>query len=576
VLVRERNAKDFAEAVQRYRAGRLAEAERLCRQLLARAPGHAQALHLLGTIALQTGRPADAVAPLASALAQQPRDGAIHNLLGTAYLQLERHAEAVDSLRTSIGLDPGRAEAHCALGVALAALNQSDEAIAAFRASLDLDPDMPQAHFNLAGLFAARQRGPEAIAHYREVLRLEPDNAVAHHQIGRGLSGQGDSDAALRHFREAVRLQPSYIEARHNIGLALAFAGRWREALAEFETTLRVEPESGEAHYNLGSILLLQGLLERGWEQFEWRWNLEGMRPFRRPFLQPQWRGEDIAGQTLILHDEQGFGDTLHFCRYAPLAARRCAKVYLEVHVELVELLRQSFAGDGLEILPRTPSFPGIEGLPECDYQSPLLSLPNVFETGLDTIPAEIPYLRADPEAERKWTERLAFLPHPRVGLIWGGRPGHAQDALRSVALAQLAPLGQIPGVTFLSLQKGEAASQLAEPPPGMTIHDFTAELPNFADTAAFLAAVDLVVTVDTAMAHLSGALGKPVWMLNRCLPDWRWLLERDDSPWYPTLRQFRQPRHGDWDSAVAALAAALESWVGTYRAGPVPGADAG
>jgi tetratricopeptide (TPR) repeat protein len=556
----------FGAAVQFYRSGKLAEAESLCRRLLAAAPGHARALHLLGTIALQSGRPAVAVAPLTRALAQRPNDAAIHNLLGTVYLQLGRHADAVASLETALRLEPDLAEAHCVLGAALAGLGRGEAAVAAFRAALERNPDMAQAHYNLAGLFADWKRRAEAVGHYREVLRLEPRNAVAHYKIGQALLADGAHGEAVDHFRAAYRLEPSYAEARHFAAIALVVADRWEEAAAQFEETLAAEPDDPVSHYSYGTALLMLGRLEAGFEKYEWRWQVEGLRAYRRAFAQPQWRGEDLAEKTLLVHCEQGFGDTLHFCRYAPLAARRCAKLYFEVQPELVKLMRQSLATERLEIVSRSPSFPGVEGLPASDHHSALLSLPHVFGTRLDTIPAEIPYLRADPVEIRKWAERLAPLPRPRVGVIWAGRAIQAQDSERSIPVARLAPILRVPGATFLSLQTEEPAAQLASLPTDIEIHDFTAELPDWADTAALLGSIDLVVTVDTAMAHLSGALGKKVWLLNRQTTDWRWLLEREDSPWYPTTRLFRQPRAGDWDSVIERVARTLEAWVELFR----------
>jgi|HubBroStandDraft_1064217.scaffolds.fasta_scaffold00033_16 tetratricopeptide (TPR) repeat protein len=566
MLTGEQITRDFALAVQSYRAGRVDEAADQCRILLGRAPAHVPAQHLLGTIALQRGQPEAAVALLARAAARRPADPALHNLLGAAYLQLGRQAEAVRSLEAALALEPDLAEARCTLGVALAALGRADDAIASFRAALACDPDMAQAHFNLAGLFVSRGQVPAAMVHYRELVRLEPGNAMAHHLLGRGLCGEGDIDEGVRHFREAIRLQPGYAEARHNLGMTLAFAGRWEEALAALEETLRVEPRSPQSHYDLCLVLLMLGRFEAGWEELEWRWGIEGTRDLRRPFPQPQWRGEDLAGKSLMLHDEQGLGDTLQFCRYAPLVAGRGGKLYFEVNAALVTLLRRSFAGDRIDFLPRSPSFPGIDRLPACDYHSPLMSLPRVFGTRLESIPAEIPYLRCDPEKRRVWSDRLAFLPRPRVGLVWAGRPGYAQDAVRSIALARFAPLAGISGASFLSLQKGPAAAQLQTPPPGLTIHDFTADLADFDDTAALVDTLDLVISVDTAVAHLAGGLGKSVWLLNRRIPDWRWLLDREDSPWYPTLRLFRQPRHGDWDSVVARVAEGLAAFVGEGR----------
>jgi tetratricopeptide (TPR) repeat protein len=565
VLRKDKIAKHFTDAVQRYRAGRLAEAETLCRQLLALAPDHGQGLHLLGTVALEMQRPADAIGPLKRAVAARPDQPVVHNLLGAAYLQLERHEDAGKCFQKALALKPDFAEARCALGVALAGLGRQDEAISTFRAALAANPNLPHAHFNLAGIYAQRGAAEDAVRHYRQALRLEPGNAVSHHQLGVILMREERSEEALPHFLEAVRLQPEFIEARHNVGVALAQANRWDEAVTAFEETLRLQPHAVEAHYNVATTMLLLGRMAEGWKEFEWRWQLEGMLPYRRKFREPQWQGEDLTGRTLIVHDEQGFGDTLHFCRYIPLLAARGAKIVFECHPELLKTMRLSFAHEQLEIIPRVPSFPGTEGLPEADYQVPLLSLPYLFGTRLDTVPAATPYLRADPAESRRWQDRLAHLPRPRIGLIWAGRPTHAQDPDRSIRLAQLAPLAGIPGVSFVSLQKGDAAAQIATAPAGLAVHDFTAELADFADTAAFLGAIDLVITVDTAMAHLSGALGKNVWMMNRYMPDWRWMLRREDSPWYPTMRMFRQSKAREWDSVIARLADALRIYVADY-----------
>jgi hypothetical protein len=283
-------------------------------------------------------------------------------------------------------------------------------------------------------------------------------------------------------------------------------------------------------------------------------------RAHRRAFRQPLWTGGDIAGRILLLHAEQGLGDTLQFCRYAPLVARRCGKVYLEVPRALLRLLRQSLGAENLEVIPRLADFPATQALPRTDYHCPLLSLPRVFGTSLVDVPADIPYLAADAAQAAAWSQRLADLPGRKVGLVWAGLPQYADDAHRSLPLAQLAPLGGVVGVTFISLQTGAAAVQAGAVPPGMTLHDASAGLGDFADTAALIAALDLVISVDTAAAHLAGALGRPVWLLNRFDTDWRWMTDRADSPWYPAMRIFRQPRRGDWDSVISQIRAELAS----------------
>jgi tetratricopeptide (TPR) repeat protein len=562
----DRIARIFADAVQQYRGGRIPEAETRCRDVLALTPDHAGALHLLGMLALMTGRPAEAITPLARAASLRPDQPVLHNLLGAAYLQLNRHAEAIPCLEAALRLKPDFAEAQCALGVALGAQGRRDAAVAAFQAALRLDPSLGQAHFNLAGLFAAHGLPAPAVTHYRAALRLAPDDVVAHNELGILLSRQGEIDASLHHLRTALRLKPGLVKIRHNIGGVLSDSGRWAEALAAYEDAVRAVPDSAEAEHNLAVALLLQGRMTEGWAAFESRWRLDTVARYQRPFPQPPWAGEDLAGRTLLVHEEQGFGDTLQFCRYVPALAERCDRLVFEIRPELVPLLRRSLGSAQLDILPRSARFPGVDGLPATDFHCPLLSVPRILGTIVETIPATVPYLHADPAAVSDWAARLAALPRPRIALVWAGQPALTFDAERSIALAELAPLARVSGVSFVSLQKGPGAAQAAAPPPGLALHDFTSELKDFADSAALLGAIDLVITVDTAAAHLAGGLGKTVWLLNRHWSDWRWLLTRDDSPWYPTLRQFRQPRRDDWTSVVAQVAEALQGYVRDFR----------
>jgi tetratricopeptide (TPR) repeat protein len=557
-------AQYFAQALQHYRQGRRGEAESLCRRILAASPDQPQALHLLGAIAVDAGRPADALSALSRAAAAPSRDPAPLQLLATAYLQLGRYAEALAAAEAAIARKPDFAEAYFMLAMALTGAGRRDAAITAFETALRLKPSLRPARHNLAGLLALQDRVPEAAAQYQAALRQDPSDVIAHHELSLLLLRQRRAAEALPHLETAVRLQPDLLRARHNLGSALCAAGRWQDAVDHSAETVRRAPQDAEGHHNLAVLLLLLGRLEEGWPHFEARWELDAVRPFRRPFRQPSWRGQDLSGRTLLVHDEQGFGDTLQLCRYLKLIAPHCRRLIFETRPELLTVMRNSFPLDGLEIRGRTAAYPGVADLPDSDFHAPLMSLPGILGTRLDTIPAAIPYLRATPAKIDAWAARLSGLARPLVGLVWAGQPVNVKDRERSIALARLAPLAQIAGVSFLSLQTGAAAEQAAAPPPGMTLYTVGGELHEFDDTAAVLHAVDLVITVDTATAHLAGAIGKPVWLLNRYISDWRWLLARDDSPWYPTMRIFRQPSWGDWDNVLVQVAEALAAYVAT------------
>ncbi len=337
----------------------------------------------------------------------------------------------------------------------------------------------------------------------------------------------------------------------------MANLGRREEALASCERAIALKPDSPEAHFNKGACHLALGDYERGWEGYEWRWQTRHAAALP-DFPGPLWRGDAaIANQTILVHAEQGFGDSLQFCRYVPMLARR-ARVVLDVPRPLARLLA-SLDCD-MQIVARG------DDLPPFDAWIPMLSLPRAFNTTLATIPAAVPYLRADPEQASRWRDRLAALPGRKVGLVWAGSPlspqprALAMDRRRSMTLQQFAPLAEIPGLCLISLQKGEGAPQASTPPDGMVLHDWTNELRDFADTAALVEALDLVISVDTSVVHLAGALARPVWVLNRFDQCWRWLSGRTDSPWYPTARLFRQPEPGDWGSVIGEVAEALRN----------------
>lgn len=456
-----------------------------------------------------------------------------------------------------------------------------DGAARAFKHGIALAPDLAPAHRDLAVAEKRRGAGNSAIHIARQAVILEADNADGHRLMGQ-LLPRGPAEAALRAavllrpgdgqmlmalanalqldgrfeaaerlYRAAISVLPESAEVHKNMAVALSERGSLDEAEAEIRRAVRYQPGEAAWRMALGQILLLRGRYDEGWKQYEWRWRAGSTRP--RSFSQPEWAGEAMQGGVLLLHAEQGLGDTLQFCRYAPLAAARGATIVLEVQPPLKELLSE-LAGVSRVVAAG-------EALPPFDRHCPLLSLPRVFRTRLDSIPANMSYLRADSARRDRWRERLAARPGFNVGLVWAGGVVTPRNPQRSIASHRLAPLAGLPGINFISLQKYHPGADRAPPPAELGLTDWMDEIEDFGDTAALIDALDLVIAVDTAVAHLAGALGKPVWLLNRFFPCWRWLSEGTDSPWYPTLRQFRQPRLDDWDSVIAEVRCALEHY---------------
>jgi hypothetical protein len=445
-------------------------------------------------------------------------------------------------------LSPAEVEAALRRAAALFAANRLDEAR---QIALGLAREQPR-NFHvqhlLAALAARGGRWEECVAASTAALALQPGHPEALANRGAALRMLGRIEEALADYDRAIAANPGTPEAHNNRGVALVAANRHREAIEAYTRALELRPGYDRARFNRAMSRLILGDLEQGWRDHEARWTGSEMHRGPRTLPGRAWDGrEDLEGRTLLLYAEQGLGDTLQFVRYATLAARRGARVILEVHAPLVELLRQ------VEGVERVVAFG--EPLPAFDLHCALLSLPLAFGTTLDSIPAAIPYLRVPDAAVSRWRERLAK-PDVRIGLAWSGSRTLRNDANRSIPLRCLAPLAS-KGRTLVALQTDirDADRDAVEE---LGIRTFTGELRDFRDTAALVGALDLVVSVDTAAAHLAGAMGKPAWVLLPFSPDWRWLLERDTSPWYPTARLFRQPRLGDWDSVIRQVAAAL------------------
>jgi Flp pilus assembly protein TadD len=462
-----------------------------------------------------------------------------------------RHDEAIAACRQAIAVRPDYPEAHNNLGNALQALGRFEEAVAAYRTALELRPDYTKAASNFGGALQGAGKLDEAGAVLRDLLKTTPDFAEAHNNLGGVLIEQGKFDEAIASIRRALSLRTDYLDAWNNLGNALMKQGRPDEAIAALRGALALNPDQPLLRFGLGSLLLLKGDFSEGWREYEQRWRVPELGLQRFAFVQPRWAGEPLDGRRILLWSEQGFGDTIQFARYAPEIVKRGGRIVLGVQPDLERLMRSM---EGVERLV-TQAQPE-----EFDAHLPLLSLPLVLGTTVETIPAAVPYLHADAALVQRWRERISQHAEAlKVGVVWAGRPTHKNDRNRSMPLEKLKALQAIDGIWLLNLQKGETARRALEAPDAPTLTDWTSELNDFAETAALIECLDLVITVDTSVVHLTGALGKPVWVLLPFMPDWRWLLGRDDSPWYPSARLFRQPFAGDWDSVIEAVVRALQ-----------------
>ena len=533
----------FTIALQHHRAGRTAPAEDLCRQLLADIPDHADALHLLGVIAHQRGRREQAVAWLNRAAAQRPDDPAVQLNQGAALLANRQPAEALAPLTRAVQLAPDSAEPQLQLGAALLATKDPAAAVAPLRRAVELQPDNADAWNNLGVAHYRLGELASALHAFQQTVALRPDALNAQKNLGNVLRLLGRPDEALAMFETAARLHPGDSDTQNNLGVAHEHARRWASAIHHYDRAIALAPQDAAPQWNLARLLLLTGDFSRAWPLFESRLRLSYLN-LARDFPQPQWRGEPIAGKTLLLWTEGGFGDALNFIRFAPLIADRGATVLLECQPELASLLAT--------VRGISAVFHRGDPLPPFELQCPLQSLMLAFGITEQTIPADVPYLNP-PRPSPPFADDA----HLKVGLAWAGSK-NPQDS-RSRTLATFAPLAAVPNVTFYRLQQGPEADE--PPPPGITLRPAVEPGFDFADTAAWIANLDLVITVDTSVGHLAGALGKPVWVLLPFSPDFRWMLDRSDTPWYPTMRLFRQVQRGSWTEPIKEMLAALKSF---------------
>jgi tetratricopeptide (TPR) repeat protein len=611
-------------AISHHQASRLQEAEQLYRNILAAEPNHTDALHLLGLVRHQLGNCDAAIESISRALALQPRSALYWENLGAVLHGAKRFAEAIDALEQALRLNPKSARSYFNLGCAWQGLGEWDRAVDNHRQALELEPNYVKAHNGLGNALKGLGRWDEATDCYRQALKIQPNDQEANNNLNAALRQRRDRPLNLQaesyqrigyafwqlgqwqlaadNYHHAIRLQPTWAEAHYDRGIALEQLGAFQdamtcyrralqikpsyapahialgavlqgqdeEAIAHFRNAIQFDPDNPVAHMNLGMLLLRAGQFEDGWLHYEWRLKTH-FEPFKRLPMstQPRWDGRPLQGRSILLYPEQGLGDTLQFIRYAAVVQDNGGKVLFECPALLHSLLRNC---PGIDVLSANRS-----ELPPFDVHAPLLSLPRLFGTNLANIPAHVPYLFAGDDLVRQWRERLSKHSGFKIGISWRGSPTHPADRQRSFHLSQFAPLAEIPGLALISLQKGPGTEQLAEVPFAVQDlgPDFDESAGAFMDSAAVMKNLDLVITSDTAIAHLAGALGVSVWVALPLVPDWRWLLDREDSPWYPTMRLFRQKKVGEWGAVFRHIEEALRERLGAPRPAPPQGGTA-
>ena len=541
-----------SDAMAAHQAGNLPHAEAIYRRALDHDPDHPSALHFLGLILYQRGQAAEAVPLVLRSIERDGTNAMFRSNFGLILLALGQVDEAADACRNAVRLDPNLPEAHNNLANALLAKGSLLEALQHYTRAVEIRPGYIEAWTNIGVILARMGKLPEAIAHYQKVMLLSIPHPPLHYNLGNALAAADRHDEAMAEYEKALALDPNHHDALTNFAVSMQGNRSIEETVEWHRHTLALHPGHAKIRFNMGMLHLKSGDFPAGWPAYEARFQANHEVVFRK-FSQPQWLGEPLGGRRVWLYPEQGLGDTLQFLRYVPLVQAAGGQVILEVQPQLRRLAEQMTCATGIELLEDGTS-PA-----QYDLQCPLLSLPFAFGTTLGTIPAEIPYLSVPAEE----TAQAAAFPWPepslRVGLVWAGSTDHKRDRFRSIPLLEWEPILRTPGVAFFSLQLGAAAEQAAAlQDQGLTILDLALDKSNMAATAAKMAHLDLVISVDTAVAHLAGALGRRTWILLDHLPDWRWMLDRDDSPWYPTARLFRQQTRSDWAPVVAAVAREL------------------
>jgi len=531
-------------------AGQPRRAETLLRGLLLDDIRFARAYRLLSHAAHAQGRRLEAAALAHHAISLEPRTPENHFMLGVVQMGRHDHAAAVEAFQAAVEIDPSLAEAHLNLGNMLTALEDYDRAVEHYHRALKLRSAMPEGHLNLGACLRSQRDFAGAEAAVRQALELKPGMAGAYLNLGNALTEQARFGEAAEAYRAHLAASPDDAATWLSLGAVLACLGMREDSMAAYDRAVELAPDDKTKLFERASAKLLLGDFETGWADYEYRWTTDKLKAERPNLPGREWQGEDLAGKTLFVFGEQGYGDNIQFLRYLPILVEQGARVIFCSDWRMKELTAS--------LSPKVEWYGGQGApLPAYDYFAALLSLPCHLKTGAATIPVGVPYLSIAKERQKAMKaviEELAPGPGLRVGLVWSGRPTHGNDAERSLEPEDLGPLLAVEGVRFFSLQQSPRDGHLERLGKLGTVHDLSAHLTDFADTGAALQALDLLVSVDTAVAHLAGALNRPAWVMITRQPDWRWLLEREDSPWYPSLKLFRQSGKWDWRPVVERL----------------------
>jgi tetratricopeptide (TPR) repeat protein len=536
------------QAVLQHQSGGLDKAIKVYRRLLQRTPSDTHLLYLLGTAEAQRGNLEQGIFWLGRSLELAPATPLVLINRAFALQCLGRYDEALADCDRAIELDPGYAHAYCNRGNIFLDLRRFAEALTSSDRAIALDPNLAEAHCNRGNALQKLERWDEALAAYDRAVAIDPALANAYSNRSSALISSNRPEEALADCDRAIELDPGNADAHVNRSVAHKSLRQWDEAIADCDRAIALKPDYPSANWNKALLKLQCGDFAAGWRLYEWRWKRPPLDAHARDFSQPLWLGDaPLAGKTLLLHAEQGLGDTIQFCRYLPLAAAMAGKIVVEAPETLLPLLA-TLTGAADYHFVKTG-----DALPQFDLHCPLMSLPLAFATRRESIPAQVPYLFANPQTRAQWRSKLGERRRPRIGLAWSGKAEHVNDRNRSLALAQLAPLLQLPfdfHAVHNEIRPADAAALSGF--PQLATH--TDELVDFSDTAALIAELDLTIAVDTSVAHLAGALGRPLWLLLPWVADWRWLDGRDDSPWYPGAKLFRQPEPQDWSGVIAAV----------------------
>jgi len=530
--------------------GQFAEAEQSSLQAIRYLPGLAEAYLNLANALLPQGRRDEALAASAKAAELEPNNAMIWCSLGLIQERSENWEKAQDAYKNATKLAPQLSSAQSGLARMYCALGEMSSAEHVLSQALQTQPNDTVLHCSMGAFCESKNDFQKAEKHYRQALSLNPGLVQAWVDLGNAQQNQERYAEAEEAYQEAIRIAPNHAEAHFNLGVLYQRRRLYGQALSSLDCAIEIRPEFVEAHWYKAFVSLLLGDYERGLKEYEWRLRQKANIP--RPFIQPVWDGSDLNGRTILVHDEQGYGDTFQFVRYLPLVKARGGRVVFECHAKLSSVLKGVKGYD--EIIERVSP----HHVPEIAFDTHihLMSLPRVFGTRLETVPQNVPYLKADPERTQYWRERIEGDRNFKVGLAWS-----SAGSIRSCSLSNFQPLAEVPGLSLYSLQKGPGSEQADTPPTGMNLIRLDREMDlteRFVDTAALMMNLDLIISVDTSTVHLAGALGRPVWTVLSAFPDWRWTHKGQESPWYPAMRLFRQTESGDWTGVFARVKEAL------------------